>query len=107
MFTTTEGYNEGAATRAFERLYNHLEDYGKKFAEIEKLSFDNFDANGGKDKALGGNLGTVALNSFEEMNTNPFNRLKANFEDYMQNQISVVMRNNANVEDAARNTYNG
>ena len=104
--STIEGYNAEAAQRAFEKLYNHLDDYAKKFEEIQNLSAENFDANGAKDMALGGNLGTVAMNSFEEMNTNPFNKLKANMEDFMQNQISVVMKNNANMEDAARNTYN-
>ncbi len=100
-----DGFNLAVARRAFEAARVEIEEYISKFEKAHQFAQEQFDTKGGKDIALGGNLGTVALNAFEEMNTNPFNELRARLDDFINNKLQTVMQNNMAAEDATRNAY--
>ncbi len=100
-----EGFNVEAAKTAFSNAQKEIEELLNKFQQTHQNVQTNFDGQGGKDIALGGNLGTVARNSFEEESGKAFDLLRANMDNFMTNRIDPIMRNSMTFEDEARSTY--
>lgn len=103
--TVQEGFNAEAARTAFANADKEIQELLTKYQETHQIVTEQLNGQGGTDAALGGNLGTVAQNSFEEVSGTAFELLKTNLANFMQNRVETIIKNSVSLEDEARNTY--
>ena len=99
-----ESFNSEEAKKAFEEANVEIQELLNKYQQQSSTTDEALNSLS-KDAAIGGNLGTVARNTHEEIVGKSFGILKNNISNFMQNRVENIIKDSVNMEEEARNTY--